>query len=74
MLNACLSHSWLDKSFRPRSQVAQFRPRTRAVKVRTLVGSKDMRRANGVSPRVGSSPELPSRLVVSLRVRHWSYP
>ena len=37
-------------------------------------GSKDVRRANGVSPRVGSSFELPSRLVVSLRVRHWSYP
>ena len=36
MLNACLSHSWPDKSFRPRSRVAQLRPGTRAVKVRTL--------------------------------------
>ena len=34
----------------------------------------DVRRANGVSPRVGSSSELPSKLVVSLRVRCWSYP
>ena len=25
MLNACLSLSWLDNSFRPRSQVAQLR-------------------------------------------------
>ena len=30
-------------------------------------GSKDVWRANGMSPRVGSSPELPGRLVVSLR-------
>ena len=36
MLNACLSLSWLDNSFRPRSRVAQLRPRTRAVKVHTL--------------------------------------
>ena len=26
MLNACLTLSWLDKSFRSRSRVAQFRP------------------------------------------------
>ena len=26
MLNACLSLSWQDNSFRPRSQVAQLRP------------------------------------------------
>ena len=26
MLNACLSLSWPDNSFRPRSQVAQLRP------------------------------------------------
>ena len=26
MLNACLSLSWLDNSFRPRSRVAQLRP------------------------------------------------
>ena len=32
-----------------------------------------MPRANGVSLRAGSSPELPGRLVVSLRVRRWSY-
>ena len=28
MLNACLSLSWPDNSFRPRSRVAQLRPRT----------------------------------------------
>ena len=27
MLNACLSLSWQDNSFRPRSQVAQLRPK-----------------------------------------------
>jgi hypothetical protein len=27
ILNACLTLSWLDKSFQPRSQVAQLRPR-----------------------------------------------
>ena len=26
MLNVCLTLSWPDKSFRPRSRVAQFRP------------------------------------------------
>ena len=26
MLNACLALSWPDKSFRPQSRVAQFRP------------------------------------------------
>ena len=36
MLNACLSLSWPDNSFRPRSQVAQFRPEVREVKLRTL--------------------------------------
>ena len=36
MLNACLSHSWPDKSFRLRSQAAQLMPGTRVVKVRTL--------------------------------------
>ena len=36
MLNACLSLSWPDNSFRPRSQVAQLRPEDREVKVRTL--------------------------------------
>jgi hypothetical protein len=36
MLNACLSLSWLDNSFRPRSRVAQLRPEDREVKVRTL--------------------------------------
>jgi hypothetical protein len=39
MLNACLSLSWLDKSFQPRSRVAQLRPGTRSVKVRTLQGA-----------------------------------
>ena len=37
MLNACLSLSWPDNSFRPRSRVAQLRPEDREVKVRTLV-------------------------------------
>ena len=37
MLNACLSLSWPDNSFRPRSQVAQLRLEGREVKVRTLV-------------------------------------
>ena len=32
------------------------------MKVHTLVGSKDVRRANGMSPRVGSSPDLPGRI------------
>jgi len=32
-------------------------------------GSKDVWRANDVSPRVGSSPDLPGTLVESLRVR-----
>ena len=36
MLNACLSLSWPDNSFRPRSRVAQLRPEGREVKVRTL--------------------------------------
>ena len=36
MLNACLSLSWSDNSFRPRSRVAQLRPEDREVKVRTL--------------------------------------
>ena len=37
ILNACLSLSWPDNSFRPRSRVAQLRPEDREVKVRTLV-------------------------------------
>ena len=37
MLNACLSLSWPDNSFRPRSRVAQLRPEGQEVKVRTLV-------------------------------------
>ena len=36
MLNVCLSLSWQDNSFRPRSRVAQLRPEDREVKVRTL--------------------------------------
>ena len=36
MLNPCLSLSWLDNSFRPRSRVAQLRLKDREVKVRTL--------------------------------------
>ena len=36
MLNACLSLSWPDNSFRPRSRVAQLRPEDREVKVHTL--------------------------------------
>ena len=36
MLNACLSLSWPDNSFRPRSRVAQFRSEVWKVKVRTL--------------------------------------
>ena len=36
MLNACLSLSWPDNSFRPRSRVAQLRQEGREVKVRTL--------------------------------------
>ena len=36
MLNACLSLSWPDNSFRLRSRVAQLRPEGREVKVRTL--------------------------------------
>jgi hypothetical protein len=36
MLNACLTLSWLDNSFRPQSRVAQLRRGTRSVWVRTL--------------------------------------
>ena len=36
MLNTCLSLSWPDNSFLPRSRVAQLRPEDREVKVRTL--------------------------------------
>jgi len=36
MLNACLSLSWPNNSFRPRSRVAQLRPEDREVKVHTL--------------------------------------
>ena len=36
ILNTCLSLSWLDNSFRPRSRVAQLRPEGREVKVRIL--------------------------------------
>ena len=36
ILNACLSLSWPDNLFRPRSRVAQLRPEDREVKVRTL--------------------------------------
>ena len=36
MLNACLSLSWSDNSFRPRSRVAQFRLEVWEVKVCTL--------------------------------------
>ena len=53
MLNAASHIVGRIKSFRPPSRVAQFRPGPRAVKVRTLDGSKDVRRAIGVSPRVG---------------------
>ena len=69
MLNACLSHGWPDKSFQPRSWVAQLRPGTWAVKVRTL---EAVRMCGELM--AGSSPELPGRLVVSLGVRRWSYP
>ena len=69
MLNACLSLSWPDNLFRPRSQVAQLRPNCPRSESAHSGGSKDVWRANGVSPRVGSSPDLPGRLVESLRVR-----
>ena len=36
MLNACLSLSWPDNSFRPQSRVAQLRPEGWEVKVCTL--------------------------------------
>ena len=36
MLNACLSLSWPDNSFRPRSRVGQFRAEVFEVKRRTL--------------------------------------
>ena len=69
MLNACLALSWPDKSFRPQSRVAQFRLAPVSESAHTG-GSKDVWRANGVSLRVGSSPDLPSRLVECLRMRH----
>ena len=47
-----LTLSWPDKSFRPRSLVARFRPGTRAG-VRNLDGSKDVQGTIGVSPRAG---------------------
>ena len=73
MLNACLALSWSDKSFRPRSRVAQFRIAPVSECVHTG-GSKDVWIANGVSPRAGSTPDLPSRLVESLRARRRSDP
>ena len=36
MLNTCLSLSWPDNSFRPRSRVARRRQEDREVKLRTL--------------------------------------
>jgi hypothetical protein len=39
MLNACLSLSWPDRSFRPRSRVARLRPGTHSIEVRTLRGA-----------------------------------
>ena len=68
MLNACLALSWPDKLFRPQSQVAQLRSAPVSESAHT-VGSKNVRRANGMSPRAGSSPDLPGKLVESLRVR-----
>ena len=68
MLNACLALSWSNKSFRPRSRVAQFRPAPVSESVHTG-GSKDVRRANGVSLRAGPGPDLPGRWVESLRVQ-----
>jgi hypothetical protein len=49
MLNACLALSWSDKSFWPWSQVAQLRPGP-LIESAYSGGSKDVRRANGVSP------------------------
>jgi hypothetical protein len=40
ILNAYLSLSWPNKSFRPQSRVAQLRPRTCSVKVHTLRGAR----------------------------------
>ena len=45
MLNACLALSWLDKSFRPQSRVAQFRLASVSESAQTG-DSKDVRRAN----------------------------
>ena len=67
MLNACLALSWPDKSFQPQSRVAQFRLAPVSESAHTG-GSKDVWRANGVSPRASSSLDLPGRLVESLRV------
>ena len=67
MLNTGLALYWSNKSFRPRSRVAQFRPGSVRESAH-IGGSKDMWRANGVSLGVGSSPDLPGRLVESLRV------
>ena len=69
MLHACLALSWLDKSFRLRSQVAQFRLALVSESAHTI-DSKDVWRANGVRSRASLSPDLLGRLVESLRVRH----
>jgi len=51
MLNACLSLSWSDNSFRSRSQVAQLRLDCPGSESVHSSGSKDVRGAIGVSPR-----------------------
>ena len=43
MLNACLTLSWSDKSFRPRNRVVQLRPDTPFCWSAHPVGSKDVR-------------------------------
>jgi hypothetical protein len=40
MLNACLSLSWLDKSFQPRSRVAQLRLSTCSIEMLTMQGAR----------------------------------
>jgi hypothetical protein len=73
MLNVCLTFSWSNKSFWPQSQVAQLRLSLDKWKcapwlVVRMCG-KPMAWAQGQG-----SPEHPSRLVESLRVRRWSNP
>jgi hypothetical protein len=49
-IECCLTLSWLNKSFRQRSRVMQFRPGIRGSSAHSR-GSKDMLEDTGIRPR-----------------------